>query len=310
MNAELAQLVCLATYGRRWLAAPYAEWPPDPHLGNTTFRHVSTVRFDGGGGWTDVPSWLEGLRDRGAKALWLAVDAQWRESMPFLNGHGGTWGLVARTESGQELWRPLWEAGAPGARDGRAFTVRYLGEGANVAVPAPPLDGAEAALVAALDESEAYAREVGAPEWAEWFARARAAGGDVPVAPGPGPRGLPRRTPPPPVDGGGGVGVRRDGLVERRRRQRPPGREPALRRDRDGAGGGGERLSYGSRSFGRQRSPERIQTWQNRAPSGVQRTPPYGPQYGAALAGTAAAARPPATTARARRRFTRAPCEG
>ena len=177
MNGPFAQLVCLATYGRRWLAAPYAEWPPDPHLGNSTFRYVSSVRFRGGRLWNDVPSWLEGLRDRGAKALWLdVVTDRMPDGIGFANGDAGTWALVAKTESGQERWHARWEH-LQGARDGRTWSVEYTGTGSNVAVPVPALDVAEATLRAALDESETAARDLGETGWAEWFAQARDANG-------------------------------------------------------------------------------------------------------------------------------------
>jgi hypothetical protein len=185
LNATLAQLVCLTTYGRRWLADPFAEWPPDLHLDNSTFRYVSQVQFSGGGFWRDVPSWLEGLRDRGAKALWLYVEQgpvpgaslPLPDSVAFVNGEGGTWGVLVRTESGQELWRAVWNLVDPDAPNQRIWSVEYVGIGSNVAAPVPPLDGAEAALRAALDESEMTARELEQPFWAEWFAEARRADG-------------------------------------------------------------------------------------------------------------------------------------
>lgn len=184
MNGELAQLVCLATYGGRWLAAPDAEPPPDPQRGNSTFQYVSSVAFRGGASWPDVPAWLSGLRDRGARALWLYADAEpdGGDLPPHVAaafGSGGRWGLVAGTESGQELWRAAWrhtgaESHAAG-RAGRPWSVEYLGTDAQVAVPVPPLDGAETALRAALEEAETNAREIGEQQWAEWFADARVA---------------------------------------------------------------------------------------------------------------------------------------
>lgn len=163
MDGTLAQLVCLATYGTEWLARPHGD-PPDPHRGNSTFQYVATVTFAGPATWPDVPSWLTGLRDRGARAL-------------RLHRINDSWVLVAETGSGQEAWRPNWSVTAPHAWDKRIWAVRYDAEGIAVDVRTPPVGATAAELRAAVEQAEAFARRAGATFWADWFARALAAEG-------------------------------------------------------------------------------------------------------------------------------------
>src|SRR4029434_4045066 len=93
MNGELAQIVCLATYGTTWLRdASAAEQPEPPDLTrNTSFKYVHSTRFarQSGTVLADPSAWLRGLSVRGYRRLWLAVPevAPVRARWPYLEPH-------------------------------------------------------------------------------------------------------------------------------------------------------------------------------------------------------------------------------
>jgi len=191
MNGELAQIVCLATYGSSWLPDHDAAEPPDLE-GNSTFKYVNATEFtDTRGSTISGPSaWLRDLRSRGYRRLWLAlpevlpVRARWPYLEPYLEvgfANGGHWYLLATGSPQAEEWGATWSVIEPRPADNRIWAVRYAGTMADGAAPLQPgVAQAGSALDRALTDARDFAQRLGELDWATQFDEAITLTGDRP----------------------------------------------------------------------------------------------------------------------------------
>ena len=211
MNGELAQVICLAAHGTKWLRDPSG---PAPSLegSSSTFRFVASVHFhyEGGPGTTtggehnSVGGWLESLQRSEADRLWLTIPEARTVSAPA--GHSvdehtlagfanaGRWAVLATgttkkqpskfaTSTG-ELWHATWTVGDRSAPDSRIWLVDYAALPApDVPVVVPELDLAEEELRGALTDAHDLAVEQGLDNWAEWFEKALVPDPEMPYHP-------------------------------------------------------------------------------------------------------------------------------
>lgn len=210
MNGELAQLICLASYGSAWLAAGGRQEPPALDRDNSTFQFVGSVvfRFDETApgqepeAADDVARWLLGLRERDVARLWLVLPeprpvtgpgtAVTDEHMLAGFANAGRQSLLAACRDRPETWRAAWTVGDPRRLDRRIWSVDYRGGHADSAAPQrPDLAVAGQVLAEALRAAKSFAAGQDLPEWAGWFDRALAGDGSIPVHPDMLPPGWP-----------------------------------------------------------------------------------------------------------------------
>jgi hypothetical protein len=183
MNGELAQIVCLATYGTKWLSNSADTDPPDLS-GNSTFKFVNSMEFTNASGRTvSGPSaWLRDVRSRGYRRLWLAVPevvpvrARWPYLEPHLEvgfANGGHWYVLATGARQTEEWGATWSVIEPRPSDNRIWKVSYKGTLAGGAAPMQPDVGqANSALDRALTDARDFARRIDGADWAGQFDQA------------------------------------------------------------------------------------------------------------------------------------------
>jgi hypothetical protein len=183
MNGELAQLICLATYGTTWLRLSSVTDPAQPAdlIRNTTFKYVRSTEFapESGATLADPSAWLHDLRARGYWRLWLAlpevvpVRARWPYLEPHLEAgfaNGGHWYVLATGSQPTEEWGATWRVIEPRPADDRIWTVTYAGTLADGDTPLQPdLAQAGSALDRALTDARNLARRLDEAEWATQF---------------------------------------------------------------------------------------------------------------------------------------------
>lgn len=207
VNGELAQSICLAAHGTRWLRDPTGP-PPRLEETSSTFKFVAAVRFEseggpGSGGRGSVGSWLESLRRSGVDRLWLAIPETRTVSA---GGHpvdehslagsanAGRWSILATgtTTTGPasspratgEFWHGAWKLGDRNAPDRRIWLVNYLAVPATDAVATvPELGHVEEELTGALSEAHDLAVDQALDSWAAWFEKALAPNPEMPFHP-------------------------------------------------------------------------------------------------------------------------------
>jgi hypothetical protein len=188
VNGELAQVIALATHGTSWLRNPAGTVPALNHS-NSTFQFVRSVQFIVGSGLLrrskpllDVPAWLENLRRRDVKRLWLVVPSVARstglesvyEHMLVALSGGGTWFMLSTADRAAESWRASWEVGDRDAPDRRIWDVTYQGSRSRGSIDrrGPSVPAARERLASALLSTQAFAREHELSPWTECFAGA------------------------------------------------------------------------------------------------------------------------------------------
>lgn len=207
MNGELAQVICLAAHGTKWLRDPSGPPPPLEET-SSTFKFVATVEFQSegettSGGRNAVRRWLESLQRSGVDRLWLMIpDARSVSAggypvdehslVAFANA--GRWSILATGTTKRRLlktarntsayWHATWKVGDRNAPDSRIWLVSYDAFPAPDAVAVvPELDQAEEELVGALTEAHYLAVEQELDSWAEWFRKALAPDPEMPYHP-------------------------------------------------------------------------------------------------------------------------------
>lgn len=209
MNGELAQAICLASHGSRWLTGARHSDPPDLDLENSTFQFVGSLGFHLSDGSPDqefraatVADWLRQLSNRQVNRLWLVIpeakpvtgDGQSvDEHMLAGFANAGRWSLVATGGRQPELWRGTWTVGDRNAPAHRIWSVRYEGAYADQVTPQrPDLRGAASQLTTSLQAAQDFAVRQAMDPWASWFERALAASDDIPYHPDMMPSAYPR----------------------------------------------------------------------------------------------------------------------
>lgn len=164
MNGGLAQEVALVTYGSLYLRR--GGQAPDLFPGNSTFRYVGQLRFDGRPQGTG--EWLARMRDSGVSDLALVIPTVDDLSLTGFVGVGD--GLLWATGGSVEVWKPTWQPSR-----GSGWTVAYERVRPPAVVPPPSsIDDARAALVRALDAALRFsASNDECSFWAEWFREAQ-----------------------------------------------------------------------------------------------------------------------------------------
>lgn len=119
LDASLAQVIALATYGNAYLHAAGDAPPPDLAATNPTFHSVDQVQFtslasgagcrqsSGMSGIGTVAHWYSSIQSRGAVRLWPIARRAWSgESHENAHGSAGGWrgGLVVEYPWGYETW--------------------------------------------------------------------------------------------------------------------------------------------------------------------------------------------------------------
>jgi hypothetical protein len=180
VNGELAQLICLASYGSGWFNDGGTGPAPDL-TGNSTFKYVRSTEFSRAGreAILGTQAWFGELRERGIQRVWLAqpdvlpVRSRWPYLEPHLEvafANGGHWFLLATGPAPAEVWRASWSVIEPRPADNRIWLVRYAGTLAEEEAPHQlELARAAAALDAALTDAREFARRAGEPDWANQF---------------------------------------------------------------------------------------------------------------------------------------------
>ncbi len=182
MNGELAQLVCLASYGTAWLAGDGTADPPDLQHQNSTFRFVGTLEFvDPGTGptLTTVRDWLLLLRSRGTRRLWLVIadpkprPAAWGpvdEHLMVAFVNTGAWTLLATSDTDATMWRRTWVPGHPDAPDRRVWGVRYDAQPVAAEVPTPTsVEQASRALTEVMTRARVFSAREDMDRWVKHF---------------------------------------------------------------------------------------------------------------------------------------------
>ena len=200
MNGELAQVICLASYGSSWLAHDGHSDPPALDRENSTFKFVGSLGFHLAAGSPGeefhadtVTDWLRRLRDREVRRLWLVIP----EAKPVTGlGHpvgehmlagfanAGRWGLAATGERQHEIWRASWAVGDRAAPEHRIWAVHYQGAYLDEVVPQrPDVRSAHEQLARALEAAHEFAARQHLDPWPAWFERALASSRDIPYHP-------------------------------------------------------------------------------------------------------------------------------
>lgn len=198
MNGELAQVVALVAHGNVFLGGDTNSAAPDLLRTNSTFRHVSSVKFaryrdrgerSGTEVAADVPAWFRILREAGVRRLWHVAFGWERRDAPEhqMAGFAGAVPVAIQGDLREafELWYPAWryEKGSEGA----PWAVEYRSLMFNEShARRPDLGAVKTRLGAALVRAERFARGAGEATlgWAEWFSKALALLDDAaPVAP-------------------------------------------------------------------------------------------------------------------------------
>ena len=219
MNGELAQLICLATNGSKWLRDP-SQSNQLLAESNSTFQYVATLQFVHGGHQQSAPpsspreavaTWLDGLLRSGVKRLWLVIPETPRVS---LGGHdvdehslvafanAGPWSLLAEaTPRGRirisrarpsELWHGTWTVGDRNAPNHRIWLVNYTSaEAPNVTATSPDVAQAEEELISAVTHARNLSVEQDLDNWTDWFNKALAEAPEMPYHPEMVPRDWP-----------------------------------------------------------------------------------------------------------------------
>ncbi len=192
MNGQLAELICLATHGTRWLAQQLPV-PVGFERANSTFQFVASTEFvlgeTGRLGQPErastVADWVANCRAAGASRIWLfsfglpsRVDEHARAGFTS----NGQWGLALQTPEGAQVWFARWIVADREAADRRIWAVRYNGTRIAAFNPQrPDLRQAQRALREALHAVKDFAEEqTGLDMWVDWFGRALD-GGDEPA---------------------------------------------------------------------------------------------------------------------------------
>jgi hypothetical protein len=182
MNAELAQLIALATHASAWLAgdrSALADLGPDGQL----FRWVADALYVAHDGRTDEDAvgWVEGLQARGIARVRVVIPQPGSQTEGGLTvddrmlagfANSGTAWALATGAGPAEAWVGEWGLGDREREDQRIWGVRYRGrqlDGEPDLLVAPVAD-ALAALEAALRHAADFARRgeyMG--NWAEVF---------------------------------------------------------------------------------------------------------------------------------------------
>lgn len=113
MRGSIAQLVALVTHGNLFLGGGGSA--PDLHPGNTTFKYVRRLSFDGREQGT--AEWFEGLRDRGVSRLSLrlpVVDDPATTAFAHVADES-----ICATGDGRDIWTATW------AFVGESWVVSY-----------------------------------------------------------------------------------------------------------------------------------------------------------------------------------------
>jgi hypothetical protein len=177
MNGELAQIVCLATYGTTWLGNGAAAEPPDLTR-NSTFKYVHSTEFvhESSAALTDPSAWLRDLQLRGCARLWLDLPevvparARWPYLEPHLEvafANGGHWYMLATGALRAERWGARWSVIEPRPADNHIWAVSYAMTVADGARPLQPDVGqASSALDRVLADARDFARRAGEADWA------------------------------------------------------------------------------------------------------------------------------------------------
>jgi len=194
VNGELAQLAALVAQGNAWLGGDHAA--AARITSGSTFQYVRSFGFRHRAGRlvkrtvveTTAEAWLEGLRRRGAAALWLDPRMSGSGPMPtrmaaaFANGARAS--IVALGPATERWWASWTVVGRPTPEDQRIWAVDYDGEPDPMAVPEPRdvprhLNELRERVRAAAD----LAGRAGWPMWVDWLEAAlAAAASDAPVA--------------------------------------------------------------------------------------------------------------------------------
>lgn len=200
VNGELAQAICLASYGSVWLASAAHPEPPVLERENSTFKFVGSVWFQFLAGSSaqqfradTVTDWLRQLRARQAERLWLVIP----EAKPVTDlgqpvdehmlagfANAGRWSIVTTGVRQPEVWRASWSVGDRNAPGHRIWSVRYEGIYADrVTPPRPDLKDATAQLTAALEAARSFAMSQAMDGWSAWFERALTVSDHIPYHP-------------------------------------------------------------------------------------------------------------------------------
>jgi hypothetical protein len=194
MNGELAQLICLATYGTVWLRdASAADKPEPPDLTrNTTFKYAHSTEFarQSSTVLVDPSAWLRDLHVRGCRRLWLDLPevvparARWPYLEPHLEvafANSGRWYVLATGALHAEQWGATWSVIEPRPADNHIWAVSYAMTVADGARPLQPDVGqANSALDRALTDARDFARRSDEAGWAAQFDEAIGATDDRP----------------------------------------------------------------------------------------------------------------------------------
>jgi hypothetical protein len=205
VNGELAQLVCLATYGTVWLAQGETHEPPALEQGNSTFQYVGKVSYLLRDPATAVlastaTEWLRQLRDRGTTRLWLEIPG----TVPVAGGdqpgefqlaafaNAGRWLLKATGGPEAEFWSATWTVHDRDAPQGRIWSVSYEGIRTAGAEPQrPTVSAAQGELTAALTSARDFAIQQDLQPWPDWFERALNSDNAIPFHPDMAPAAYP-----------------------------------------------------------------------------------------------------------------------
>lgn len=176
MNAELAQLVVLTSYGSLYLTDRTNASPPELLGSNSAFAYVRSVEFLDEHNTlkaSNPAQWFSGLRLAEAKRLWLATLGPQGEFPAHIAEAfvGGIYrGIQVDYKGSAELWAPRWKF-----RRGQRWDVRYtrapLGC-VSLAACGPSLESCEETLRNSVEEARRFAEETENHYWAEWFSQA------------------------------------------------------------------------------------------------------------------------------------------
>jgi hypothetical protein len=191
VNGELAEVICLATYGNIWLQ----QHPPAPidfERSNSTFQFVGSTQFvlakSGRLGRpqqaSTVKDWITNCRSAKASRMWLVIPGirsgvDQHALAAFANA--GQWGLAVETPEDAQVWRATWTVADRDAPDRRIWVVRYDGtRTASFDIQRPDLAQAQDDLSQALHAVKDFAEErAGLDNWVDWFSRALNGGDEL-----------------------------------------------------------------------------------------------------------------------------------
>jgi hypothetical protein len=182
VNGELAQLICIATHGSKWLRDDGP--PPELEAENSTFQYVAQTIFHlprrrlvgRAEESTSIAEWLRGRRAAGVDGISLGIAGLPSEpdqhALAAFSNSGG-WGLIAHGPRHSEAWHATWTVGDREAPDRRIWMVNYTGTRLAPTLPQQvEVSRADDTLRERLRAAAEFAAEQGLDSWTDWFKRA------------------------------------------------------------------------------------------------------------------------------------------